>query len=809
MDKYICIHGHFYQPPRENPWLESVEIQDSAYPYHDWNERIAYECYGPNGSARILNGDGRIIEIVNNYSKISFNFGPTLLVWLEKFEPEKYRAIIEADKESAERFSGHGSAMAQVYNHMIMPLADSRDKRTQIIWGIRDFVHRFGRDPEGMWLAETAADLETLDLMAEHGITFTVLAPNQASRVRRIGENDWTDVSATGIDPKMAYKIRLPSGKEMNLFFYDGPISQAIAFEQLLKNGQTFADRLLGAFSDESPMPQLVHIATDGETYGHHHRHGEMALAYALSYIEANNLANVTNYGEYLEKNPPTHEVEIFEYSSWSCVHGVERWKSDCGCCSGGRPDWNQAWRAPLRNALDWLRDTLAPQYEQTASEMIKDPWDARNDYLDVILDRSPEVVDNFFEKHRTKELQDGDIVKCLQLFEIQRHLMLMYTSCGWFFDDLSGIETVQVIEYAGRAVQVAGALFGKDYRTRFLELLELAKSNIPEHGSGRNIYEKWVEPTALDLTRVAVHYSITSLFEDLGEHTTIDAYSASKHDFTGSQTGRVKLVLGQAKITSDITRESQDFCYGVIHLGDHNISCGIKDRQNESQFKELENDVTTPFSEANFPDTLRQLDKHFGSAPYSLVSLFHDEQRKILDLILEPGLQDAEVTYGQFYELYAPMMRFFKNSNLPIPKIMSYSGELYLNSRLRRAFKQTPLDPQTIEQLISEANSTGIQMDTATLEFTVRRTLERNSMYLAENPTDTENIGRFHEAISLLPIFPFEVDIWKVQNTCFKILKEVFPKMVENAKQGAAEAEDWVRLFTEIADRLWIMIPE
>ena len=372
MERYVCIHGHFYQPPRENPWLESIELQDSAYPYHDWNERITAECYAANAVSRILDSDQLITQIANNYSKISFNFGPTLLSWLEIYAPEVYSAIIEADRESRQLYSGHGSALAQPYNHMIMPLATKRDKYTQVVWGIRDFQHRFGRDPEGMWLPETAVDIETLETLAESGIKFTILAPNQAQRVRQIGKKEWQDVNDSTIDPTMAYSCRLPSSRSIVLFFYNDPISRAVAFEGLLSSGEQFARRIESAFSEESNWPQIVNIATDGETYGHHHRHGDMALAHALNYIETNKLARITNYGEYLEKHPPEYEVEIIENTSWSCVHGVERWRNDCGCNSGRNPRWNQSWRAPLREALDWLRSTLDPKYEEHGKKLFK-----------------------------------------------------------------------------------------------------------------------------------------------------------------------------------------------------------------------------------------------------------------------------------------------------------------------------------------------------------------------------------------------------------------------------------------------------
>jgi alpha-amylase/alpha-mannosidase (GH57 family) len=390
VNRHLCIHGHFYQPPRENPWLEEVELQESAQPYHDWNERITAECYARNGASRILNPQGHIVEIVNNYSKISFNIGPTLLSWMEKKDPEAYRSILEADRLSRQRFSGHGSALAQVYSHMIMPLANSRDKRTQVIWGIRDFEYRFGNRPEGMWLAETAVDLESLDIMAEHGIKFTILAPHQAKCAKKITEDlERKPEDAEPIDLRRPYLCRLPSGRTITIFFYDGPISRAVAFEGLLNSGETLAKRMLGAFDPKSKENQLVHIATDGESYGHHHKFGDMALAYCFHYIEKNNLAKLTIYGEYLERHPPEYEVEIIENSSWSCLHGIERWRADCGCNSGTNPGWRQEWRGPLREALDWLRERTAVVYERELSVFVDDPWAIRNAYIEVILDRS------------------------------------------------------------------------------------------------------------------------------------------------------------------------------------------------------------------------------------------------------------------------------------------------------------------------------------------------------------------------------------------------------------------------------------
>ena len=414
MNRYVCIHGHFYQPPRENPWLEEIEVQDSAYPYRDWNERITAECYNPNSAARIQGEDNRVIDIINNYSKISFNFGPTLLSWMQKHSEDVYKNILDADKKSLETFSGHGSAIAQVYNHMIMPLANNRDKKTQVVWGIEDFKYRFNREPEAMWLAETAVNYDTLEVLADHGIKYTILSPYQAKRIKRMDNFNWKNVENGRIDPKTPYLCNLPSGKKINLFFYDGHVSQDIAFGGLLKNGEAFANRLIQSFSDSSE-PQIEHIATDGETYGHHQKHGEMALAYCLHSIESNEQVNLINYGEFLEKYPPQFEVDIIENTSWSCIHGIERWRSNCGC-NTGRENWNQEWRGPLRNALDWLRDKLVPFYEEGVKEFTSDPWKMRDQYINVILNRERSNLNHFFNEFAKEGLPETEKIKFIKI---------------------------------------------------------------------------------------------------------------------------------------------------------------------------------------------------------------------------------------------------------------------------------------------------------------------------------------------------------------------------------------------------------
>jgi alpha-amylase/alpha-mannosidase (GH57 family) len=772
-NRYLCIHGHFYQPPRENPWLEAIELQDSAAPYHDWNERITAECYAPNSAARILDAEGRIGKIVNNYSSVSFNFGPTLLSWMKDKAPETYQAILDADRVSLQRFSGHGSALAQCYNHMIMPLANARDKLTQIVWGIEDFRFRFGRDPEGMWLPETAVDLETLELMAREGIKFTILAPSQAKMA------DGADVTGQRIDPARVYRQKLPSDRSIHLFFYDGPISRAVAFERLLNDGGRFAQRLLDAFSDQREGPQLAHIATDGETYGHHHAFGDMALAYALEHIESNGLAKVTNYGEFLEKYPAAHDVEILENTAWSCVHGVGRWNSNCGCNSGGHGEWTQAWRAPLRAALDWLRDEIAPLYEKMARRFFKDPWAARNNYIHVILDRSPASRERFADANfRRKNVKAADRVLVWKLLEMQRHAMLMYTSCGWFFDELSGIETVQVIEYAGRVLQLAEELFGADDERRFergfLERLALAKSNLPEHGDGASIYEKFVKPASVDLLKLGAHYAMSTLFESYPNNTRIYAYSVDNKDYRLKRSGKMRLAFGKARFVSEITLESDLLMFGVLHFGDHNLHGGVALYRSEDAYRELVQATRDAFSRSDLAAIVHSLDQGFGGRTYSLKNLFRDEQRKVLTEVLESTVDHAFTLAREIYEDQAQLLRFMNDCGIPVPRELKAAAEVALNGLMRQALATPELDQNTLQSLLEEMRVAGIALDQAGLEIVLRRNLERSAASFFEDPNNLALLTRLRDNLIAAGSMPFPLVLWAVQNRCYELLQNL-----------------------------------
>jgi alpha-amylase/alpha-mannosidase (GH57 family) len=806
MERYICIHGHFYQPPRENPWLEEVELQDSAHPYHDWNERVTAECYAPNTASRILDQDERIIDIVNNYSKISFNFGPTLLSWMERHRPEVYQAILEADRVSIERFSGHGSAIAQVYNHMIMPLANKRDKYTQVIWGLRDFEKRFGRFPEGMWLPETAVDIETMEVLAELGVKFTLLAPRQAKRVRKLQNKDLAfDVRDGRIDPTMPYTCKLPSGRGLTIFFYDGPVSHDLAFGELLSRGEAFATRLISAFTSQRGWPQIVNIATDGETYGHHQRFGDMALAYCLYYIENRNLARITNYGEYLEKHPPTHEVEIFGNSSWSCIHGVERWKDNCGCNSGMNPQWTQEWRKPLREAMDMLRNRLTAFYEHEAVICLHDPWEARNDYIDIILDRSEAAIGPFFEKHAKRNLSRTEKARTLKFLEMQRNAMLMYTSCGWFFDEISGIETIQVMQYASIVMRYLEELQSLSVEPEFLEILRKAPSNVLDNGA--KAYEMNVKPGEVDLLRVGAHYAVSSLFEAYPEKTGIYCYTIHNEKYERMEAGKLRIAVGKTKVVSDITWDEALVSFAVLHLGDQNVNGGVREFISDEAFTSMFDEIKDAFDKGDVPEIIRLMDKHFGMNNYSLWHLFRDEQRKILNQILDSTLHEIEASLYQIYENASPIKNFLQSLRIPIPKPFQMTAEYIINTDLKRAFDEKDVDLWKIESLVNEANKWPLEIDASTVGFVASSWINSLVADLGQQPENIALIEKVDEVMRLLRQLPLEMDIWTAQNGYFTIGKNYYGIMKERADKGDAFARRWVEIFRKLGYYLRVKV--
>ncbi|MBI4577239.1 MAG: DUF3536 domain-containing protein [Planctomycetes bacterium] len=793
--RHVCVHGHFYQPPRENPWLEAVEVQDSAYPYHDWNERITAECYAPNARARILDPEGRIQAIVNNYSRMSFDFGPTLLSWLEVHAPETYRAVVEADAESRRRLGGRGSAMAQVYNHPILPLCDARDRRTQVRWGVADFRHRFGRAPEGMWLSETAVDLASLEALAAEGIRYTVLAPHQARRVRPPGQ-PWRTLAPGAVDTTRPYRARLPSQRSIDLFFYDGAASGSVAFEGLLRSGAELVRRLL-ASAGEGPGPRLGHIAVDGETYGHHHRFGDMALAWALDRIERDGTARLTHYPAFLDAHPPEWEVEVAEGTSWSCAHGLERWRADCGCASGSHPGWRQAWRGPLREALDWLRDRLAPLYEREAARHLRDPWEARDAYVGLVLDRSDEALGRFLADHARGRPGEDAAVQTLRLLEMERNALLMYTSCGWFFDDVSGIETAQVIAYAARAAQLAREACGVDLEGDLGRRLEAAPSNIPEQGDGRRVYERHVRPTMADLSKVAVHHAVSALFGGPQGPDRLPAYTVERDPWRVREAGRSRLATGRLRVRSLVTREAADLEVGVLHFGDHNLRSGVRPwpargpGAPDPQLAAMEE----AFARGEVPEVQTVLERRYPGATFSLRSLFRDGQRRVLDRLMADTLEDAEAACRALHERHAALVRFLADAGSPVPAVLRATSELYLDSTLRRACEADEPEVDRIGLLLDEARSEGVRVDAEGLAFALRGTLDRMLARLARDPRDPALARRVSAAVRLARSLPTPVDLWGVQNAYWGLLEGLLERAAGPGSEWAAPGEAFLDL--------------
>ena len=809
--RYICIHGHFYQPPRENPWLETVETQDSAAPYHDWNERVCAESYATNGAARTVNNKNQIIRIVNNYSRMSFNFGPTLMSWLKGNAPRTYRMILDGERRSRRLNSGHSSAIAQVYNHVIMPLANQRDKITQIRWGIADYESHYGSAPEGMWLSETAVDSESLELLAQHGIKFTILAPSQCKRVRPLKQDAtdngpaWTTPLGNSVDTTRPYLMRFDSGVSIAIFFYDGPTSRAIAFEGLLNSGEIFAARLKAGFEDNA-QPQLESVATDGESYGHHHRHGEMALAYAVKLLEQDKTVKLTNYATFLELFPPEWECEIVENTSWSCAHGVERWRSDCGC-NGGKPGFNQKWRAPLRKALDDLRDAIAPLTEDEGSKLFADVWAARDAYIEVILDRSESVVERFLLDHQRQPLNAGERVRAMQLMEMQRHAQLMYTSCGWFFDDISGIETVQVIAYAARALQLAKELFGDsaaELEPAFLTTLGEAKSNVATAGDGARIYKDKVLPLQLGLEQVAAHYAISSIFSSFAEETELFCYRVRRISYEVFSSGRGRLALGRAHITSAITEKEQTFSFAVLHFGDQNITAAVKPYIDEDagQFEAFVEQTSEQVVRADFPDVIRSIDRYYGHVDYSLTSLFSDEQRRIVQLILNSTLWDIESSLTNIYEDHASLLHYLSQAGLPKPPALTLAAEFAINAGLRRALEGEPVDQAVLRSFLQLAKSDKVKLETATLSYIADQRMKRAMVELQMSSGSLEMLDRALALARTITELPFELNLWQAQNIWYEILRTSTYALTS---QRAEDRPHWDKGFDELGKCLSI----
>ncbi len=788
MKPYICIHGHFYQPPRENPWLDAVEPQDSASPWHDWNERVTAECYAPNAAARILAEDGRIVAIRKNYARMSFNMGPTLLTWMERARPDVYRAIIEADAEGMERFSGHGPALAQAYGHAILPLATERDRHTQIVWGIRDFERRFGRFPEGMWLPETAADTPTLEALADEGIRFTILAPRQASAVRDPNGGKWEDVTGERIGIGCPYLCPLPSGRSMTLFFYDGPLSRDIAFGPLLRNGGDLARRLieggrsLPRRSGSAAASPLEVVALDGETFGHHHIYGDMALAYCLDLVENGQEATLTVFGEHLDRFPPEREVRIVENSSWSCAHGIERWRSDCGCCTGSHPGWRQTWRAPLREALEHLGEQLDDLFGTKGAAFFEDPWAVRDRFVEIAEvpieadDDAAAVVERFVAAAARRSLSPEERTTALALLEIQRCRLLMFTSCGWFFDDISGIETVQILRYAAKALDLAESV-SPDFRERdvagaFVRALGKAPSNIPELLDGARIFNVFVEPERADPLRVGANVAVSSLFPirpgtagGNGAIRTIPAFQSEilKHE-TGGKGDRA-YGIGLISVLDIRLQARYDIVYAVLSRGGKDLICGAGYCASDDDY-ERRRAALLPFL---LKGDERGIVRMFGHGTYSLRHLFRDELRRITRRVIADDAQDIERILREVVRNYEGLLEFLSVVSVPVPETIRSAAEVICNADIRIEIERPVPNTERLLRLCGDARKWRVDVDVPALAHILVGRMDEFAGMLEEPGREEDAVEMLGRLAAFVRSVGWPVNLWTVQNAFFR----------------------------------------
>lgn len=807
---FLAIHGHFYQPPRENPWLESIELQDSASPFHDWNERINNECYNPNSVSKIVDNKNKILDVVNNYELISFNFGPTLFYWMEEYAPLAYERVIKADIESVQERDGHGNAIAQVYNHMIMPLANEKDKQTQVIWGIKDFETRFGRKPEGMWLAETAVDDDSLRVLVENDIKFTILSPYQALKIKKIKDLDWTDVSWGNIDPARAYRYYIKSapGKYIDLFFYDGAISKSVAFDEILKDGNKFIRRLKEGVSDGRDYTQLLNIATDGESYGHHTKFGDMALSYVLKIRAAEEGFTLVNYAQYLEKYPPEMEVDIKPASSWSCFHGVGRWKEDCGCSTGGHPGWNQKWRKPLRDALDYLRDELVTIFEKEGKNYFKNPWTARNNYIDVILDRSEITIQKFQKENFATNLSEEQRVKAMELLEIQRQAMLMYTSCGWFFSEISGIETTQIMKYAARAMQLVKSFCKKDLEKHFLEILSEAKSNFPEFGTGKDIFEKFVKPSIITIKQIASLWAVSSLYKDFDDEEDIYCYKIKQHSYKKVIKGSAKFIMGHIEIQSNITLQKSNVMFALVQYSGGDFHCAIKEFSNEDEYINIQKELFRIFMLNPLTEIIRALDEIFGKEYFTLKDIFIEERRKILQTMLKGKMQKFAQAYQEMFSEGKSSIYHMQSLGLSIPDEFKIAAGYTLSKQFNDLITSSSgfLDNNIIQQAMDinfEVKKIGIEIDKTPTNKIFSQKITQNISRLAQS-LEIQQAEATLEIFDNIEKLELNVDIAEAQNIYFNRIFHEMGDIIENiGKSKNSSDRRFVIILLDIGQKL------
>jgi alpha-amylase/alpha-mannosidase (GH57 family) len=745
----LAVHCHFYQPPRENPWTEEVAREPSAAPFHDWNARIDAECYRPNAYARIVDDTGRVEAIVNNYGRLSFNMGPTLLAWMEQHAADTYRRILEADREC-------GGAVAQAYGHMILPLGSEPDQRTQIRWGLADFEHRFGRRPTGMWLPEAAVDDRTLALLVDEGIEFTILAPSQAD-------------ADEPVDTRRLYRWAHPdrSGRGLTIVFYDGDLSHAAAFELSGLSSEAFIDRVAASANGDDG---LVALATDGETFGHHHRWGDRLLAHALTVAAPERGIAVSNLNQWVARTRPEDEVRIRE-SSWSCAHGLGRWREDCGCSTGGQPGWHQAWRKPLRQALDQLRDRLVEVVERRGPQVLRDPWAARDAYLPVVMgwrDR-----DDFAAEHVV-----GDAVEAFTLLEAMRHAMAMYTSCGWFFNDLAGIETVQILRYAARVMDHLRELGEDPGEDQFLDVLAAAESNDPAEGDGRAIWARRVAPSRVDAQRVVAHLALRELLENRPAPDRVAAFDVAVMDHDHADRGALALCSGLVRATHTRTGRVTEHAYAALHLGGLEVVGATRPADARRDADALAFLRQAFAHGATVTTLLRLLGDGFGPDEFGLDSALPDAAEQIVQSAAESLADRFAQAYARLFADHEHTLIALARSGYQLPPELRAPGELALARRLEEAVAEQagsldPIDYAPAVAVARQARDSGLVIDTPRARTMVARMLDAAVDMAVADPSRDDAADAAKAVLDVAAELGLSLNLERAQERVYRVVSE------------------------------------
>jgi alpha-amylase/alpha-mannosidase (GH57 family) len=775
----LIAHGHFYQPPRENPWTGSVERQAGARPFENWNERVHAESYRPNAFARVLDPYGRVERVVNNYSLINFNFGPTLCNWLARRHPETYARVLEADRESVVARGGHGNAIAQGYHHAILPLCNDRDLLTEIRWGLADFRRRFRREPESLWLPETACDDRTLGALIDEGLSYVILSPFQAERVRPRGAQVWESVVDGEIDTSRPYRYfhRDGTGRSLTIFFYDGRVAKSVAFDGVLASSRLLIERIERAASSRG---RLVNFATDGETYGHHSKFGDRCLAYALETEAPQRGFRVTNYGEFLANNPPEWEVEIRhdaagEGTAWSCAHGLGRWTRDCSCHAGAPEGWNQRWRAPLRRALNFLRDEAAVVYERQGGELFRDAWLARDRYVDLLLGARDR--EDFFREHAARPLDDVSRTRALTLLEMQRAALMMFTSCGWFFNDIAGVEPVQNLRYAARALDLLGEIGAETPRARFLELLAEAESNEPAYGNGADIFRAEVESARVAPPRVAASLAISGLVAEPESAGRSAGYEFTRADSRKVQHGRLALSTERISLASEATGKRFEYAAAAVHFGDVDFYCALGGREDEGEgFAARAQKIHEEFRTASLPSLLRVMRERFGDAEFGLEHLLAEDRQRVYEIVFGRMVGRFSEQYEFLYEENRRNIEMLHDAGFELPTELRAAAEFTVGRRFEAELRRLEGDasPEALRaaaSLADEIARLGYRVDRARVRRQVETLITRaaGEAVLARG---AEQFARAFELIRIAGALGLDADVERAQELVYEALR-------------------------------------